>query len=90
MREGGNSPDARISRAFRLALARAPTDDELTILGGSLVRNLRKFRADAEAAEKLLSVGDAPRDKTFDAGELAAYTAVANLILNLDEVVTKE
>jgi hypothetical protein len=90
MREAGPSPDARISRAFRLALGRAPTDDELTILGGSLVRSLRKFRAEPQTAEKLLSVGDAPRDTQFEPGELAAYTAVANLILNLDEVVTKE
>jgi hypothetical protein len=89
MREAA-SPDERIARAFRLAVGRAPTDDELTILGGSLVRNLRKFRAEPDAAEKLLSVGDFPRDKQFAAGELAAYTAVANLILNLDEAVTKE
>jgi hypothetical protein len=90
MREAGTSPDERISLAFRLAVGRMPTDDELTILGGSLVRSLRKFRAEPESAEKLLGVGDAPRAAQFEPGELAAYTAVANLILNLDEVVTKE
>jgi hypothetical protein len=37
-----------------------------------------------------LSEGEHPRDETLDAAELAAYTAVASLILNLDETVTKE
>ena len=51
---------------------------------------LARFRATADAAEKLLGVGEAPRDDRLDAGELAAYTAVASVILNLDEAVTKE
>jgi len=44
----------------------------------------------AAAAEKLLAVGDTKRNDKLDASELAAYTMVANLILNLDETVTKE
>jgi hypothetical protein len=35
-------------------------------------------------------VGEYPRDEKLDPGELAAYTAAASLILNLDEVVTKQ
>ena len=42
------------------------------------------------AAEKLLAVGDTKRNEALDVSELAAYTMVANLILNLDETVTKE
>ena len=38
---------------------------------------------------KLLGVGRLPRDPAIPAAELAAYTAIANLILNLDEVITK-
>jgi mono/diheme cytochrome c family protein len=90
MREAGTSPDERIVRAFRLVTSRTPSDDELAILGGSLLRHLRKFRREPEAAAKLLTVGEAPLDKQLDPAELAAYTAVANVILNLDEVVTKE
>ena len=83
-------PDERITLAFRLAAARPPGDEELTILGGSLVRHLRSFRRHPETAGELLKIGEAPLDKGLDPCELAAYTAVANLILNLDEVITKE
>jgi hypothetical protein len=43
-----------------------------------------------EAARKLLSVGERPRDPSLDVAELAAYAGMASLILNLDEVITKE
>lgn len=39
---------------------------------------------------KLLTVGESPRAKLFDAVELAAWTGLCNLLLNLDEVETKE
>ena len=45
---------------------------------------------DESEALKLVSVGEFPRNKKLDPAELAAYTAVASLILNLDETITKE
>ena len=60
------------------------------VLKESYQRSLDRFRTSADAAAKYLSHGESPRDATLDAAELAAYTAVASLILNLDEVVTKE
>jgi len=51
---------------------------------------VRATRTDSKAAEEYLSNGDSPRDKTFDTAELAAYTAVASVILNLDETITNE
>jgi uncharacterized protein DUF1553 len=83
------TPD-RITLAFRLALARQPGASELKILEQDFARHLDQFREHPEAADKLLQVGEAPHDANLNSGELAAYTAVANLILNLDEVVTKE
>jgi hypothetical protein len=41
------------------------------------------------AALKLLTVGESRRDDRLPAEELAAYTIVASVILNLDETVTK-
>jgi len=90
MLEGGSTPGERLSLAFRLALARPPSDRELEILVGGWNAHLASFRAAPAAADKLLEVGEAKRDSRLDASELAAYTAVVNLILNLDEVVTKE
>jgi len=53
-------------------------------------RALAEYQANRNAARELVSVGESPRDATLNAAELAAYTAVANMMLNLDEVVAKE
>jgi 3-oxoacyl-[acyl-carrier-protein] synthase III len=55
-----------------------------------LIRRLAQYRADPASAEKLLAAGESPRDKTIDTAELAAYTTTASVILNLDEVVTRQ
>jgi hypothetical protein len=48
------------------------------------------FRGDPREAEKLLAVGEKRNSPKFDTAELAAYAATASLILNLDEVITKQ
>lgn len=90
MLEGGKTPQERLTLAFRLATGRKPRSAELAILFNGFQRNLEEYRADPQAAEKLVKVGEKSRDPQLDVGELAAYTAVANLILNLDETITKE
>jgi hypothetical protein len=84
MRNGG------IPYGFLLATSRKPTSDELALLQQSLARFRDKFLTDPAAAEKLLAEGDSPRDPLLDVSELAAYTSLASLILNLDETVSKE
>ena len=49
-----------------------------------------RYRTDEEAALKVLSQGEHPRNETLDASELAAHAVLASLILNLDQVITKE
>jgi len=49
-----------------------------------------RYRADKAAAVKLLSQGEHPRNEKLDVSELAANAVLASLILNLDEVVTKQ
>ena len=51
---------------------------------------LARFRRDPEAAAALIAPGESAPDPRLDPGELAAYTAIAQLILNLDETITKE
>jgi hypothetical protein len=87
--EGGGTTDERITFAFRLATARKPTSKELTVLHKILDRQLDVYRQDGDAAKKLLAVGDSPRNEKLDVAELAAWTTVASVILNLDETVTK-
>jgi hypothetical protein len=84
------APGPRLALAFRLALARTPTDKEAAIVLDMYQETLAKFRNDPAAATKLLSVGDSPRDAKLNEIELAAYTTVMNLILNLDEAITKQ
>ncbi len=89
MKEGGADTAARVAWAFRLATARPPTADELEILQQSYAEQLERYEANPSAAQKVISAGESKRDENFDPEELAANTLVANLILNLDEVVTK-
>jgi hypothetical protein len=88
--EGGSIPEDRLALAFRLMTARRPTAREQQILLGSFQHHLATYRDDPEAAAKLLSEGEFPRDEGLDPSELAAYTTVVSLILNLDETITKE
>ena len=89
MTEGGTTPAERIAFAFRLATARRPNDRELAVLRRVFDAQAEKYRRDPDAAKKLLAVGESPRNEKLDAAELAAWTAVANAILNLDETLTR-
>lgn len=90
MTDGGATPADRIAFAFRRATARGLSSAESRILLDSFRYYRDNYQTDAEAARKLVSQGEHPRNEKLDAGELAAYTAVASLILNLDEVLTKQ
>jgi hypothetical protein len=82
-------PKDRIRYAFRLALSRRPSDAEVRVLLDVYSQQLAAFRKDRAAAEKLLSVGESKRNAKLDVAELAAWTSVASVILNLDEMITK-
>jgi hypothetical protein len=86
----GASSDERIVLAFRHVTGRRPRGEELRVLAAGLAKQLAKFRADPAAAEKLLAFGESKRDPALDPVELAAYTTVAGVILNLDETITQE
>jgi hypothetical protein len=90
MKEGGLTLEDRITYAFRAMTARRPRADELEVLTAGYRNYLDRFRGSAEAARNYLAQGESPRDETLNAAELAAHAAVCSLILNLDEVITKE
>lgn len=89
MLEGGESIEARITFAFRLATSRQPTAREQTVLRRLFDQQLTRFRADKAAALKLLSVGESARNESLAVEELAAWSTLASVILNMDETVTK-
>src|SRR5262249_26587131 len=90
MQQAGPEPAARIELAFRLATSRRPTESERTILLEGLEKLKNSFSPDPAAAVKLLKVGESPRDEKLDPVEHAAYTSLCSLILNLDEVLTRQ
>jgi len=83
------SPYDRLKYAYRLALSRLPKQAEMDVLMTVLNQQRAAFHKDPAAAMKLLSVGESKRNEKLDAGELAAWTTVASVVLNLDETMTK-
>jgi hypothetical protein len=73
-----------------LATSRLPKAAENTILLNAFRQNLEQFKTKPDAALKYVSYGEYPRDTKLDVSELAAYTSVTSLILNLNETVMKE
>jgi hypothetical protein len=87
--KGGSDTDARLTYAFRLVTSRTPTAAELAVLKTTLEAHHAEFKSHPDFATKLLSEGESPRDMALDPAEHAAWTMLANLLLNLDEAVTK-
>lgn len=89
LREGGFTPAERIDYAVRLTLARPPKPDEARLLADALSKFTQRYQDQPAAADDLIRVGQAKPSATAQPTELAAYTLLSNLILNLDEAVTR-
>jgi hypothetical protein len=82
------STDDRLRFAMEEATGRLPVEEELTILRRTYERQLRHWRANPSAAKRFLSVGEWQRDEQLDPVEHAAWTSLASLLLNLNEVIS--
>jgi hypothetical protein len=82
--------DERLRRGFRLATGRNPKDEELQTWISFTNENLERFNAKPENAEKFLSYGETPREKSLPPTELAALSFSMSTILNLDETITRD
>jgi len=71
------------------ALSRPATEKELTVLTAALQRERQRYAKDTAAAQALVAVGEAARERKLPVAEHAAWTQVAATLLNLSEVVTK-
>ena len=87
---GSGDVDRRLRFAFRAVLTREPNDRELTVLRRGLERHLANYRQHPDEAVAALKTGESESNASLDPIEVAAWTAVSGLILNLDEAVTKE
>ncbi|HTD68358.1 MAG TPA: DUF1553 domain-containing protein [Candidatus Limnocylindria bacterium] len=86
---GGDSLRQQLIFAFRVTLGRAPRSQEVKVLEKTFREQHDRFNKDKAAAFALLSVGESPRPIDLDAVDLAAMSGVANVLLNLNETLTR-
>jgi len=79
----------RLALAFRSATARTPDAGELSLLSTALETHRGQFSRDPEAARRVITNGESKPSDRIPAPEFAAWTMVANLVLNLDETVNR-
>ena len=89
VREGGTDDPARVAFAFRLATGRRPKPTETAVLTKTLAQLRSEFTANGSDAYAFVKVGASPMDPLLPPAELAAHTAIASMILSLDETITK-
>jgi hypothetical protein len=87
--EGGPTPRDRIERGYRLVLARRAAPEEITIAEKMLEKLLARYRQHPEAARQVTHAGESPSKAGLPEADLAAYTLLANLLLNLDETIMR-
>jgi hypothetical protein len=82
--------DGQIGWAFERATARRPSEAEARTLAATWAKLRTQYADDPAAAAALLKVGESKRDESLDSADHAAATALCLMILNLDEVLTKQ
>lgn len=96
VQEGGDSDADRMAYAVRRCLARDPKPDEQTVLQDFLDRQRERFTSGEADPKALISSQENPEQSQINLpantspAELAAWTALARVVLNLDETITKE
>jgi hypothetical protein len=89
MTEGGVTPEERVAWGFRAVTARRPLENERGILKEAYEKQLARFAANPEAAKQAVTFGESKPKAELSVPELAAYTLVANVLLNMDETLNK-
>jgi hypothetical protein len=87
MLEGSDDP---IAYGFQIVLGRLPDQTEVAALRSAADKFIRFYEANRTDAESLVKQGKSKANPTLSPPQLAAYTSVASILLNLDEAVTKE
>jgi hypothetical protein len=90
MKEGGSDIRDRLTTGYRLATSRSPDKQTLSLLQKGFEDRKIHFQEHQEAAKQMISHGKKEPDENLDPADLAAYTITANVLLNLDRVITKD
>jgi len=89
LRQPGSDAD-RLGQALTMATGRPARQTEIDLLAKRLAKLQAHYAKQPEAVKELLSIGEAKPDPALDTAQVAALTGITSLILNLDEVITKE
>jgi Protein of unknown function (DUF1553)/Protein of unknown function (DUF1549)/Concanavalin A-like lectin/glucanases superfamily/Planctomycete cytochrome C len=89
LKQGGPTPATRFDFLAERLLCRPLRPDERDIVQGTLDGLLTHYKAHTDDAEKLVTVGESKADPALDRPTLAAWTMLANQLLNLDEALNK-
>jgi mono/diheme cytochrome c family protein len=89
LKDGGETDDAKFDYVAKRLVSRPLSEQELTIVRGSLAELSTYYQQKADDAKKLLAVGESKPDASLDAAKLAAWTMLVNQLMNLDEVLNK-
>ena len=87
--EGGKNAEERINWAFHKALSRLPQPEELEIMTGLYDKHKNEYTGNPDAAKTLVATGQASTTQGIEPIELASWTSVARVILNLHEMITR-
>jgi hypothetical protein len=89
LKEAKGSKKERVDWAYRQALSRPATDAEVEVLVKLYEKHRKEYAADSASAQNILAVGERPMPKDMDAIDLAAWTSIARVIINLHETITR-
>ncbi|WP_254513964.1 PSD1 and planctomycete cytochrome C domain-containing protein [Anatilimnocola floriformis] len=87
---GGGDLTTRLHFAYQQVVLRDPTAAEQKLLESLYEKHLAQYKSDAAAAVQIQTVGDLKPAANQDAAELAAWTSVARVLLNLHETIVRE
>jgi hypothetical protein len=87
--EGGQTTEERIAFLYRTVLSRKPDAEEARLLTAALAKQRAIFDRDPQAAKKVVETGESKSKRVAGDVEIASWTMIANLVLNLDETVTR-
>jgi hypothetical protein len=82
--------EVRLSKMFRKLTSRLPNKREMSIMHQTLEGHRQEFKKNPKDASAIIAHGESATDKSLNVNELAAWTILANQLLNLDEVLNKE